>query len=210
MSLQKVHIDDGQSDIRSKISSSSKLGLLNNQQDAKSTKSKSKRKKSVVATTPKRREESNVSANDFSESDISPMNKGNFGLVSGGKSGIELITDKNDGVRDLFANNPLAYDSSEDSDMPEQERRNRDLLDMEMLKDLKPNQAVKFKRVKHTIDFLVKENIVKADADTQVIEMLKSDLGVKLIKKQTCGEKFKLAFCSKRQKRKINELSLEN
>ena len=47
------------------------------------------------------------------------MNKGNFGLLSGGKSGIELITDKNDGVRDLFANNPLAYDSSEDSDMPE-------------------------------------------------------------------------------------------
>ena len=40
--------------------------------------------------------------------------------------------------------------------------------------------------------------------------MLKSDLKVKLIKKQTCGEKFKLAFCSKRQKRKINELSLEN
>ena len=111
------------------------------------------------------------------------MNRGGFGLMQGGKSGIELITDKNDHVRDLFANNPLAYDSSEDSDMPEQERRNRDLLDMEMLKDLKPNQAVKFKRVKHTIDFLVKENIVKADADTQVIEMLKSDLKVKLIKK---------------------------
>ena len=81
---------------------------------------------------------------------------------------------------------------------------------MEMLKDLKPNQAVKFKRVKHTIDFLVKENIVKADADTQVIEMLKSDLKVKLIKKQTCGEKFKLAVCSKRQKRKITELALED
>ena len=62
-----------------------------------------------------------MSANDFSESDISPLNRGinNYGILAGGKSGIELMTDKNDGVRDLFANNPLAYDSSEDSDMPE-------------------------------------------------------------------------------------------
>ena len=46
------------------------------------------------------------------------MNKNNFGLTSGGKTGIELMTDKNDEMRELFAKNPLAYDSSEDSDLP--------------------------------------------------------------------------------------------
>ena len=105
--------------------------------------------------------------------------------MQGGKSGIELITDKNNEMRDLFAKNPLAYDSSDDSDMPSQERRNRDLLSMELLSDMKPNQVVKFKRVKHTIDFLVKEKIVKAGADTQVIEMLNSDLNLSVIKKRT-------------------------
>ena len=100
------------------------------------------------------------------ESDISPLNKNNFGLTSGGKTGIELMTDKNDEMRELFAKNPLAYDSSEDSDLPSQERRNRDLLSMELLSKLKPNQAVKFSRVKHTLDFLVKEKIVLAGADT--------------------------------------------
>ena len=38
--------------------------------------------------------------------------------MKGGKSGLELMTDKNDEMRELFARNPLAYDSSEDSDLP--------------------------------------------------------------------------------------------
>ena len=132
--------------------------------------------------------------------------------MQGGKSGIELITDKNDEMRDLFAKNPLAYDSSDDSDMPSQERRNRDLLSMELLSDMKPNQAVKFKRVKHTIDFLVKEKIVKAGADTQVIEMLNSDLNLSVIKKRTTSQKCK-DFCTCRcQKKKqiIEDLAIDD
>ena len=140
------------------------------------------------------------------------MNRHSFGLIQGGKSGIELMTDKNNEIRDLFTKNPLAVDSSDDSDLPSQERRNRDLLSMELLKELKPNQAVKFKRVKHTIDFLVKEKIVKANSDTQVIEMLNSDLNLSNIRKRSISEKCK-NFCTCRcQKKKqiIEDLAIDD